>query len=160
MAKSRRGRKNENDPRPIATDDFIYETPDETSSDSRESDAFNSETPEEAIRRLRGRRSSESSDSRESGEISEPPADAADEESASPKKRKVYSSGIMLDDNLQPIRKEKKRHPVLRGIALTLITVILLATAGSYILHRILPLRFPPDILLRYRSCVPENSCP
>ena len=34
--------------------------------------------------------------------------------------RKVYSSGIMLDDNLQPIaegsRRERKRHPVLRGI--------------------------------------------
>ena len=141
MAGFRKTRKQEKDPRPVVVNDFIYDTPDlDPSSPSGEP---RSETPEEAVRKLRGR-----------GGESAPPASSPEEPSAeapaaasedpdvipvTPNKRKVYSSGYILDDNLQPVGKERKPHPVLRGFILALVTLVLLATAGSYILHRIIP---------------------
>ena len=135
MARTRHDRKTEKNSRPVAVDDFIYDTSDELP-DSSDSAAANSETPEEAIRKMRGRLKSETSDT---SDVRTSETESAENDASSSNKRKVYSSGIMLDDDLQPIRREKKRHPVIRGIALTLVTLILLATAGSYILHRILP---------------------
>ena len=80
--------------------------------------------------------------SSEENGLSEVP-EAQDESSVDdpvvPNKRKVYSSGYILDDNLQPVGRERRPHPLLRGIILTLVTLILLLTAGSYILHRIIP---------------------
>ena len=135
MALFRRGKQPEKDPRPVAVNDFIYDTPEDL-----DSGASVSETPEEAVRKLRGR----SDDDRS---VTSSPADAAvvdDEEETPvvPNKRKVYSSGYMLDDNLQPVGRESRPHPVLRGIILTLVTLVLLITAGSYILHRIFGLEF------------------
>ena len=139
MARFRQKQKQDKDPRPVAVNDFIYDTPDDpllpVSSDA---DSPRSETPEEAIRKLRGR---DTGSSEESG-LSEVP-EAQDESSVDdpvvPNKRKVYSSGYILDDNLQPVGRERRPHPLLRGIVLALVTLILLLTAGSYILHRIIP---------------------
>lgn len=150
MARFRRTPKPEKDPRPVVVNDFIYDTP---SADSA-SEEPRSETPEEAIRKLRGRGEDPASSAPSSEAASEsssagaPAADAASGEASgsqddvipvTPNKRKVYSSGYMLDDNLQPIGKERKRHPALRIAVLTLVTLVLLVTAGSYILHRIIP---------------------
>ena len=146
MARFRRTPKPEKDPRPVVVNDFIYDTP---SADAA-SEEPRSETPEEAIRKLRGRGEDPAPPSAPSQEASSPetpsaesaPADAPEDPEvipAKPNKRKVYSSGYMLDDNLQPIGRERKRHPALRIAVLTLITLVLLVTAGSYILHRIIP---------------------
>ena len=150
MARFRRTPKPEKDPRPVVVNDFIYDTP---SADAA-SEEPRSETPEEAIRKLRGRGEDPASSAPSSEAASEsssagaPAADAASGEASgsqddvipvTPNKRKVYSSGYMLDDNLQPIGKERKRHPALRIAVLTLVTLVLLVTAGSYILHRIIP---------------------
>ena len=138
MAKLHRGKTSENDPRPVAVDDFIYDNPDDTS------DTPVSDTPDEAIRKLRGRTESAASD-----ESSDPEKIGIELNRIKPNKRKVYSSGVILDDNLQPIGREKRSHPVLRGFILTLITLVLLMTAGSYILHRLIPdagiLNIPED---------------
>ena len=49
----------------------------------------------------------------------------------------------MLDDNLQPITdkapKNIRQHPVLRGILISLVTLVLLVFAAAYIFHRISP---------------------
>ncbi len=109
--------------RPAVSDDYIYDDPAQSASQP-------SETPEEALRSLKGDLPAE-----------ETAASADTETENIPKKRKVYSSGIMLDDNLQPVqsKKSRKRHPVLRIICLILVTVILLGTVGLYILARIYP---------------------
>ena len=106
-------------------------------SGSGDSGAPHSETPEEAIRKLRGR--SEEEPPEKSGSAESSPAQDTGDEPVVPNKRKVYSSGYILDDNLQPIGREKRTHPVLRGIVLTLVTLVLLVTAGSYILKRLVP---------------------
>ena len=154
MALFRKKAKPEEAERPTVTDDFIYDDP-----DAGETDAPSSETPEEALRHLRGSRSGKAASSSgkaekearseppslfEEEEVAPPPEKEAYAEAESLKKgnsgRKVYSSGIMLDDNLQPIaegsRRERKRHPVLRGIAIGLITFVLLFCTGAYILNR------------------------
>ena len=135
MARRRLERKN--DKRPVVTDDFIYNDPDDALSSET---VTASDTPDEALRKLR---------KRTSPPVEEPtrPSDAEalsgneEEESASPK---VYSSGVMLDENLQPIYDEqhprsRKRHPVLRGIILTIVTIVLLFSIASFIFHRIIP---------------------
>ena len=141
MARRRLERENK-DTRPVVTDDFIYDDP-HGNDDLSAGSAVPSDTPEEAIRKLRSsssvRSAHEPSDpSLEDGENSE-----ESEAEVSPA-RKVYSSGIMLDDDLQPIygdsgRRPRKRHPLFRGIILSVITFILIVTVGSYILHRIAP---------------------
>ncbi len=136
MAKLRHGQKPDKDPRPVAVNDFIYDSSDDSlSSAGTDSESLHSETPEEAIRKLRGRSEAEKEDS--SSGVS--PSDDSDEIPVVPNKRKVYSSGYILDDNLQPVGRERRRHPVLRGVILTMVTLFLLLTAGSYILHRIIP---------------------
>lgn len=127
MAKTRRRQRTEKDPRPVATNDFIYEETDENSS------FIQSDTPEEAMRKLRGR-----SDPEESNSSS--PEDNNEYENGNtkvPNKRKIYSSGVILDDNLEPVGKVRRSHPVIRGFILTAITLVLLIIAGSYIFHRI-----------------------
>ena len=123
MARFKRVNK-ENQERPAVSDDFIYDDP-------NQSDLQPSETPEEALRGLKG-----------NADMPESPAPSADQENnTASESRKVYSSGIMLDDDLQPVPtgKVRKRHPVLRVICLILITVVLLGTVGLYILARIYP---------------------
>ena len=74
--------------RPAVSDDFISDDPAQSVSQP-------SETPEEALRSLKGDMTGEAVD----------PSDT--EEKAIPKKQKVYSSGILLDDNLQPVQAKK-----------------------------------------------------
>ena len=133
MARIRRGKQNGKDPRPIAVNDFIYDDPDDQSEQSP------SDTPEEAVRKLRGRPavSSSEDDSPESEGYSVPVADRPEEKSSSKKKR-FFSSGIGRDENLEPGPKEKRSHPFLRGLILTVVTLSLLLTAASYIMRRVL----------------------
>ena len=129
MARPRRGQRSEKDLRPVATDDFIYEQTEE------DSVTVSSDTPEEAVRKLRVRNDKDPDSSVPEDENTYP-----DENRPVPNKRKVYSSGVILDDNLEPVGKVRYRsHPVLRRIILVIITLVLLVTAGAYILHRIVP---------------------
>ena len=130
MARVRRGQRSEKDPRPVATNDFIYEQTDDDPS------LLISDTPEEAVRKLRGRK-----ENAETGSSSAENTEVYDDGNrVKPNKRKVYSSGVILDDNLEPVGRVKHRsHPVLRGFILTAVTLMLLLIIGSYILHRILP---------------------
>ena len=135
MARKRRGERSDPDPRPVAVNDFIYEDTEEPEN------APGSDTPEEAIRKLRGR----SPDSVPSAEPTDSAVDAgkaADKEVVKEKnvekKRSVYSDGVILDDDLQPIHSKPRRsHPVLRIVILTIVTLSLLLSALSYILHRV-----------------------
>ena len=135
MALFHRGKQPEKDPRPIAVNDFIYDSPEDPDSGSS-----NSETPEEAIRNLRGRNTPAQAETPvpDAGHS----AEEKNETSVVPNKRKVYSSGYILDDNLQPVGRESRSQPVLRIIAMIVVTVILLFTAGSYVLRRIIGAEF------------------
>ena len=138
MSARRRLKRNTEDHRPVVTDDFIYDEPD-TASAEQEQDDIASDTPEEAVRKLRRKAPEEPAGDEDENE--EP--GASDSEETPPKQRKVYSSGIMLDDDLQPImdtpKKRRKRHPLLRGLILTVVTMALLLVVASYIFHRISP---------------------
>ncbi len=146
--------------RKTVSDDYIYNDPDTDGS------AETSDTPEEAIRKLRGTSvprqkyriplpGDSFAPADETAEKAEPEIPEHEEPDAgnpvteepppsAEKRRKVYSSGIELDDNLQPVesassRREGRRHPVLRGALMTLVTVLLLGTILLYILHRLAP---------------------
>jgi len=136
MAARRRLERNKTDHRPVVSDDFIYDDPDQPS--SAQDSSMASDTPEEAIRKLR-RRSADPEDEN----IPSDPSQEEESDRETGTDGKVYSSGIMLDENLQPVyekgRKPRKRHPVIRGLFLGLITFVLLVTVGAYIFHRISP---------------------
>lgn len=134
MAARRRLERKTEDRRPVVTDDFIYDDP--RPSDGGTDDYPASDTPEEAVRKLRRRSADTDKPDKEEDETSR--------DGESPEEnQKVYSSGIMLDDNLQPVyeegRRPRKRHPVLRGIVLGLITFVLVLTVAAYVFHRISP---------------------
>ena len=142
MARRRLQRKVDND-RPVVTDDFIYNDP-KSPADTGSAEV-SSDTPEEAIRKLRRRNAPSDTvpSKQDSGDNETDSSEDSGPEAATTGK-KVYSSGIMLDDNLQPIydesvRRPRKRHPVLRGLIIGLVTMILLGTVGAYIFHRIIP---------------------
>jgi len=139
MAARRRLERNKDDHRPVVTDDYIYDDPlHADTSDSGSEPA--SDTPEEAIRKLR-RKKPESIDESHSPEHEKPTS--ADTGPDTAEHSTVYSSGIMLDENLQPVRKSDRKirrpHPVIRGIILAVVTVSLLLAAAAYIFHRISP---------------------
>ena len=140
-----RGKKE--DPRPDVTDDFIYDEPavDPASAFSQ------SDTPEEALRKLRGsrpeeagassRRASSSASASEAGDAS---AASADSESAAPPdfRDRLGDFTPPDDDPLQPIRARRRAdrgHPTLRLIVLILITAALVLLSAAYIFHRIIP---------------------
>ena len=110
MAGRRRLERKTDDRRPVVTDDFIYDDPQQSFSDS-ESDPVSSDTPEEAVRKLRKRTSQNDNELEENDSRS----DAAPEEKAASERDTVYSSGIRLDENLQPVyesgKKARKPHP-------------------------------------------------
>ena len=129
-------REEKKDPRPAVTDDFIY---DEPRSDAASSVA--SDTPEDALRKLRG--DPEVPPGFQPAEDSpETVSPESPKESPAPV-RHVTSTGIELDENLQPVetgrKRKKKKHPVLRRVGLTVITLVLILSAASYIFHRIIP---------------------
>ena len=136
MAGRRRLERKTDDRRPVVTDDFIYDDPRQTS-DEEESGPVASDTPEEAVRKLRKRTLN---DGEESAAVSGA-ADSVSEDMPSKEKNKIYSSGIMLDDNLQPVyesgKKARKPHPVLRGLVLAVVTLSLLVAVAAFIFHRI-----------------------
>ena len=178
MARFKWGKREKSEStRPVVSDDFIYDDPDDPASGSA---SVASDTPEDALRKFRGgadavrpsrgssRRSAAGSSpaaaslSDDLSESASPaPADAAsdaadsdaaaaatpsrEEDSAGAKParmRHVTSTGIELDDDLRPIhtgRKERKRHRLLRGLALAGITLVLVLSAAAYIFHRIIP---------------------
>ena len=135
MARRRLQRKVDND-RPVVVDDFIYNDPDQSAAEDREA-AVASDTPEEAVRKLR-RRSGPAGADKPAAEGEKPEKEEkagsddaqADSEASSSENKpetsnKVYSSGIMLDENLQPVydesaRRPRKRHPVLRVVVLVI----------------------------------------
>ena len=136
MARLRINKRRQDDQRPAVSDDFIYDEPDQPVSAVPDSD-----TPEEAVRKLRGRKAEPETESGQESQDAEP--------SSSPSAgSKVYSSGIMLDDNLQPVQPEGagKRRPrhgklyrLIRGFLIVGISLVLLVSVGAYIFHRILP---------------------
>lgn len=136
MAAKRRLDRKSDDRRPVVTDDFIYDDP-VFGSDSDTDNEHVSDTPEEAVRKLRRRKPDADS------VISS--AEKADESSqsddSSPGSSTVYSSGIMLDENLQPVypsgKKKRRAHPVLRGFILVFVTLVLLLCVASYIFRRL-----------------------
>lgn len=122
MARTRRRQQPDNDPRPVAVNDFIYEESDDLT------ESLQSDTPEEAIRKLRGRSASDA----ENDAFSDSPS-ASDDSN----RKKADSYDTLLDENTKPARRAKRPHPFLRGLALTIVTLVLLLSAGSYILRRI-----------------------
>ena len=112
--------------RPIVVDDYIYNDPE----DSASADTVQSDTPDEAIRKLRGRSSEEPPESSETPEKDE-------KETVS---SRVFSSGIMLDENLQPVetadRRSRRKHRRLRAAALVTAAVILVLGLGAFIFQR------------------------
>jgi len=137
LAGKRRSSRKQEETRPVVTNDFIYDDPLHPLPGSTDNSAI-SDTPEEAIKKLRHIKTGDTSDSElNSSENTSENNEEPDE------KPKVYSGGIILDDNLQPVsdpvRSTRKRHPVIRGIVLTLITLILILTVAAYIFHRISP---------------------
>ena len=121
MARRRRLERIQDDKRPVVTDDFIYDDP--SVSAGQKNDSNLSDTPEEAVRKLQGNRTDDMSFV---GSVSESGTDTPIVDVSKPS-GKVYSSGIMLDDNLQPVydekqKKQRTRHPVLRGFILVMLT--------------------------------------
>ena len=133
-----RGKKE--DDRPLVKDDFIYDEPAEPST------SIASDTPEEALRKLRGGAAPEPEASaeaspREAGE-SAGAAQGADASAPDFRDRLTASFAFPTDDSLQSIRARRRAtrgHPTLRLLALILITVVLVALSGAYIFHRIIP---------------------
>ncbi len=135
--------------------DSASDTPEEAIRKLQRKKASAPDTTEEAARRLRRRKGSSADD----GFGDDPgPEDAEDpaysgeadgekdgESAEASPGRKVYAGGLMLDDNLQPIeadgrpRHARKRHPLLRGIVLTGVTLVLLICIAAFLLHRISP---------------------
>ncbi len=136
MAVKRRLERKTEDRRPVVTDDFIYDDP--LSADSADGNEPVSDTPEEAIRKLRRRPAASDSGPAEAKDLPDPDSPS---ESISSSRSKIYSSGIMLDEDLRPIEtKEKKvrrRHPVIRGLILAVITLSLILAAASFVFHRL-----------------------
>lgn len=136
MAGRRRLERKPEDHRPVVTDDFIYDDPEAA---DRPSEVPGSDTPEEAIRKLR-RKSAQTLP-----ETSDPESSAGPDESggSAQDSSKIYSSGIMLDENLQPVipsgKKARKAHPVIRGLILVVVTLVLILSVASFVFHRISP---------------------
>ena len=143
MAGRRRLDRKSEEPRPVVTDDFIYNDPD-SSGPSDSEKAVQSDTPEEAVKKLR-RRNTDSTHLTLSDSESDDadPSEPTSESSAPSAHSRVYSSGIMLDENLQPIetknKKSRKSHPVLRTVVLVTVTIALILAVLSYVFHRIIP---------------------
>ena len=134
MAAKRRLERKSDDRRPVVTDDFIYDDPVTPVASSADEEPV-SDTPEEAIRKLRRKKAE-----KDPGNSVQNDTGSASEESSAAAST-VYSSGIMLDENLQPVnpsgKKIRRAHPVLRGIILAVVTLLLLSCVASYIFRRL-----------------------
>ena len=137
MGSRRRLDRKTEDRRPVVTDDFIYDDP--SDSNSAQEEAPFSDTPEEAVRKLRRRKADPETDPVSADVV---PDGTPDDESSSPGSA-FSSSGITLDENLQPVsqsgKKPRKAHPVIRGFILVTVTLSLLLAVTAFIFHRIYP---------------------
>ena len=97
MAGRRRLQRQSDKSRPVVTDDFIYDDPDNAKTSVPVNEPI-SDTPEEAIRKLRRRDPDYESES----DHDKQPEDSLSGEESSSSASTVYSSGIMLDENLVP----------------------------------------------------------
>ena len=137
MAGRRRLERKTDDRRPVVTDDFIYDDPHQSYNEDS-SDTGSSDTPEEAVRKLR-------SSSGQTDPANDDPVGSSDDifsggKGSGPADDSI-SSSAKPEDAPQAVEKPGKKirnpHPVLRGAVLILITVFLLGTAGAFIFHRI-----------------------
>ncbi len=136
MAGRRHLERKTDDRRPVVTDDFIYDDP-QQSFTGGETDPVSSDTPEEAVRKLRRRTQENDADDEENASRKESVA----EEKHESERGTVYSSGIKLDENLQPVyesgKEPRKAHPVIRGLIIAVVTLSLLLAVAAYIFHRV-----------------------
>lgn len=140
--KKRSERKNE-ESRPVVTDDFIYDEPHQNFVENG-SDPFSSDTPEEAVRGLRrsarrNKKEPETQDTREQ---------TSSENEMSQGGGTVYSSGIMLDENLQPVYDEsaQKKHRLrrfIRSLLISFTALILIIAVSAFIYNQN---RMPDDV--------------
>ena len=125
MAGRRHLERKTDERRPVVTDDFIYDDP-QQSFTGGETNPVSSDTPEEAVRKLRRRAQQNDADKEEK----DSGAESAAEDNPAAERGTVYSSGIKLDENLQPVyesgKEPRKAHPLLRGLVLTVVTLSLL----------------------------------
>lgn len=150
MAGRRRLERKTEEPRPVVTDDFIYDDPSVSGPDGADLHP-ESDTPEEALRKMKRRRKGTPAD--DTGDISSP--DPVLPEGSAPASRLfTTSSGMKLDDNLMPVEdsgssgKKKKRKTNkeskeriipgwLRIIILIMVTVLLFSAAAAYVLNHL-----------------------
>ena len=138
MAGRRRLERKTDDRRPVVTDDFIYDDP-QNPSNEEVSGTFSSDTPEEAIRKLK----SISQSSVIENESGDNPADSlpgpgrkpVQDVVTAPEKKEETASAQKSSGK----KKTHAPHPILRGLALILVTVFLLGAAAAFIFHRINP---------------------
>ena len=118
-------------------DDFIYDEP------GGDPAGPVSDTPEEALRKLRGVNGAAQEDPGGDAENRPAAEDRGGEPEAAPDFRDRLSRfDLPEDDDLQPIRARRRAsrgHPTLRMIVLILITVVLVYLSGAYIFYRIVP---------------------
>ena len=134
-----RPRENKKENRPAVTDDFIYDEPEPQSSSPA------SDTPEEALRKLRGGRAAEdgASDLSEDALESENPDSASSGKSIRDfRNRARGTSGMSMEEDDKPLptrHRSRGSHPGFRIFFIVLITVFLFCFSLAYIFHRILP---------------------
>ena len=132
MARFRlRSREEKKTDRPVVSDDFIYDDP------GGESSPVASDTPEEALEKLRGSRSEEP----EGGFSGEEDVPDEPEESAASRKKHRKPAPAFSEENASaaPSRRRSDGHPKTRLTVKILITVFLIFLTASYIFHRIIP---------------------
>ena len=134
-----RPRENKKENRPAVTDDFIYDEPEPQSSSPT------SDTPEEALRKLRGGRAAEdgASDLSEDALESENPDSVSSGKSIRDfRNRARGTSGMSMEEDDKPLptrHRSRGSHPGFRIFFIVLITVFLFCFSLAYIIHRILP---------------------
>lgn len=130
-----RPREKSKDSRPTVSDDFIYDEP-------RAADAsIASDTPEEALKKLRGGNPPPKDPASAEPETEETPSAKSPKSFDAFRKKTRTASPVQLDDDLQPIPSHRRGggHPRLRVFFLVLITFVLLLFVGAYVFHRIIP---------------------
>ena len=143
MARFRPLKKKKENDRPLMKDDFIYDEPVDTGAEAA------SDTPEEALRKLRKQQGLEEREPEDFAKVSEgvrdssyPENDSAEREPVSDFRDRLGDFTSPDEDNLQPVRARRRAHrghPTLRVIIMVLITTVLVMLSGAYIFHRIIP---------------------
>ena len=142
MSAKRRLERTSENRRPVVTDDFIYDDPVISHS---ETDSAYSDTPEEAIRKLKSASGSETSHS----------SDPEDKDYSSDHSLDIDKDSAGQAEEKKTAKRKKSRehrsHPVIRGFILVIITLSLILAAAAYIFNH--SMDNSPGIL-----SVPENA--